>query len=148
MKTYIEPVTNKPHNYLPSLWNNISGVNESNCESLGWVIQITDDPIPEPVIPEPTLIKLDRDKLTAWLIASGRDAFINNWSTVPLKIAEWWFTSLSFLPNSPMATYIQGFLQLTDEQLTELVATCQPGTEPVVDPAPVEGPVLEPDTPL
>jgi len=67
---------------------------------------------------------LDREKMKAWLAATGREAILADWSTLPLPLVEWWFLSCIYLQDSPAATYLQGILQLTDEDMASLVSEC------------------------
>ena len=125
--TYKEPITGTIYRSLPSLWHNTAGLKPSNCERLGWEIitTVTEDPvIPElPEVPQP--IQLDRDKLKLWLADHGRAGILTNWNELPLELAEWWFLKCTYVEGSDLATYLQNLLQLTDDEMDNLIEECK-----------------------
>jgi len=122
--TYKEPITGTIYNSLPSLWHNTAGLKQSNCERLGWEIitTITEDPIIEE---EDLTVQLDRDKLKIWLANKGKSGILTNWNELPLELAEWWFLRCDYIAGSDLAIYLQNLLQLTDEEMDNLVEECR-----------------------
>lgn len=132
--TYKEPNTGTIYRSLPSLWHNTAGLSHSNCERLGWEIitTITEDPIIEDsVVEENQIVQLDRDRLKLWLADHGRAGILTNWNELPLELAEWWFLKCTYVEGSDLALYLQNLLQLTDEEMADLVKVCGPQTEEV-----------------
>ena len=126
--TYKEPNTGTIYRSLPSLWNNTAGLKQSNCERLGWEIitTITEDQIiEEPVVEEDLTVQLDRDRLKLWLADHGRAGILTNWNELPLELAEWWFLKCTYLEGSTLALYLQNLLQLTDEEMDNLIEECK-----------------------
>lgn len=120
---YIEPDTGREFDNLPKLWNNIAGLTAANCVNFGWQIIIDEVPEEEPET-EPLAIQLDREKLKAWITAKGRGAMLNGWSSLPLPLAEWWFLSCQYVEGHPNAVYLQQLLQLSDDEMKNLVEVC------------------------
>jgi len=131
--TYKEPITGTIYNSLPKLWHNTAGLKPSNCELLGWEIitTVTEDPIIEEPVEENPIVQLDRDKLKIWLADNGKSGILTNWNELPLELAEWWFLKCDYLAGSTLALYLQNLLQLTDEEMVDLVSVCGPQTEEV-----------------
>ena len=70
-------------------------------------------------------VKLDRDKVAAALRASGRGAMLDNWTQMPVELAQWWFSEMEYVPGGQIAQSIMAQFGWTEAQLEAFVEACR-----------------------
>lgn len=70
-------------------------------------------------------VTLDRDKVAAALRASGRGAMLDNWTQMPVELAQWWFSEMEYVPGGQIAQSIMAQFGWTEAQLEAFVEACR-----------------------
>lgn len=70
-------------------------------------------------------VKLDRDKVAAALRAAGHGAMLDNWTAMPVELAQWWFSEMEYVPGGQIAQSIMAQFGWTTEQLEAFVEACR-----------------------
>lgn len=70
-------------------------------------------------------VKLDRDKVAAGVRAAGYGAMLDNWTQMPVELAQWWFSEMEYVPGGVIASNICATFGWTTEQLEAFVEACR-----------------------
>ena len=70
-------------------------------------------------------VKLDRDKVAAAVRAAGHGEMLDNWTQVPVELAQWWFSEMEYVPGGVIASNICATFGWTTGQLEAFVEACR-----------------------
>jgi hypothetical protein len=70
-------------------------------------------------------VKLDRDKVAAAVRAAGFGEMLDNWTRMPIELAQWYFSEMEYVPDGAIARSIMQQFGWTKEQLEAFVETCR-----------------------
>lgn len=70
-------------------------------------------------------VKLDRDKVAAGVRAAGYGAMLDNWTQMPVELAQWWFSEMEYVPGGVIASNICATFGWTRERLEAFVEACR-----------------------
>ena len=70
-------------------------------------------------------VKLDRDKVAAAVRAAGYGAMLDNWTAMPIELAQWYFSEMEYVPGGQIAKSIMQQFGWSEEQLEAFVEACR-----------------------
>ena len=70
-------------------------------------------------------VRLDRDKVAAAVRAAGYGAMLDNWTAMPIELAQWYFSEMEYVPGGAIARSIMAQFGWTEAQLEAFVEACR-----------------------